>query len=99
MKIEDYEKSLLEEHMKAIAKENGCELKFMKGFMDVEYDPVVVSYDGEYNCSFHPCGNKYIMLHYSQLQEIEDWMDEIDDEFNAFYDAEFKNELEESDDA
>ena len=97
-KIDALTDNLLAQHIKQIAADFGENPKFMKGFMDVEFDPFVIQYQGEEGWQIFPCGNKYVWLDDHILYLIQEWIDKIEpewDEYMAELDAEIAYEKSE----
>jgi hypothetical protein len=89
-KIDEYVTGLLDNHIQAIAKLNNSNPKFMKGFMDVEFDPFVVSMEGDEGWQIHPCGSKYVWLDDSIVLNIEQWIEDIRPEYDRWIEAEIE---------
>jgi len=92
-KLDDYEDNMLAEYIAKISDKFNSNPKFMKGFMDLEYDPFVVQMNGDEGWQIYPCGNAYVWLDEHILLLIQEWIEEMEPEWDEYM-AEFDAELE-----
>ena len=87
--IDEYASNLCNSHSLAIAKEENLNPKFVKGFMDVEFDPFVVAMQGDEGWKIYPCcGFTYVWLDNRILSDIEEWIDSMQEDYAAYISAE-----------